>query len=658
MPHSGDQPVHGARHSLGWRHGPLTVAAIVFGLAGVSGLDALGLPRPALIWCVLAAVTMATAWLTWRHRNDVSAAAILAGRAVTPPSRGLTIAAGQLPLAALLGIFGALYTSGIDGLVFVLGLGCGLVIIPILLAAPLRRSQAVCMPDFIGLRYGGLWPRRLAIVVLTLAGLLVAAAELTAIGVVSERVAGVPFQLAVVASAGAALALAWAGGQSAAARLQRLLIMVLAAALLTPLILLTFRIGLPVAQLGYGPALAEIADLEQGLLRRALAEARSLRPHLVPFLATDILNQFGIALGLMLGTAALAHVTSGVFEASTPKSARWSFVWAVAILVLLLTALPGLAALTKLEILQTISRGARLDALPPWIFDWGRLGVVRVCGVAAIDIDTVTAACRKIARHPGQLRLQDLAVDAEFLLLALPRITGLGFALTTLLAAGLLAAVLATLPALLLSVATLTAQHGPVRPADVAQAALRPESHHPLGILLPITAATAAALAIARPADMLTLLVWGSAVAAAGLFPALWLGIWWRRANAAGAVAGMLTGLGSMLLYVLATRYFAPQFHALFAGLTDVAPAAQRRFADLQQVLATAAPGPAREAAAAALDIHAQRIAGWFGVRGIAAALFAVPAGLLALVLASLVTRAPAAELRERLALWRRPPRR
>jgi Na+(H+)/acetate symporter ActP len=145
----------------------------------------------------------------------------------------------------------------------------------------------------------------------------------------------------------------------------------------------------------------------------------------------------------------------------------------------------------------------------------------------------------------------------------------------------------------------------------------------------------AALVAVLRPTDMLSLIVWGAAIAAAGLFPVLGLGLRWRRINAAGAVAGMATGLAVAALYIAGTRFLAPEFHALFAGLSDASDSAQRRFLDLQQA-AFAARGPERAAARAALEAHAQRIGGWWGLKPAGAALIALPVAFLATVLVSL----------------------
>lgn len=621
---------------VAWR--PLLVAggALAAGTAVVAGFDALGVPRAGLVAVALLTMFAAAAWLVGR-------ASATAPPAATSLGLGLAIAGRQLPLALILGAFGALFALGLDGAVFVLGPGAGIALATLLLVTTFARSGATSVPEFVALRYGGVWPRRLAAVVLTLTCVLIAAAELTAVGHVASRLAGVSFELAVAAGAVLGLGLALSGSGHGLRRMQAVLASIVALVLVViVMVVVTDRLGLPLGPFGYGAAVSEIASLEQQLVRRALADARSLKPYLSAYLTHDMLNQLGIALALMLGTAALS-IAGGqaVPAASSTRGARRAHLTAFIIVALLLSALPALAALARLELLQIVAKGTRLDALPGWLIEWGQLGVVRICGVAAIDTETVVAACRKIARHPGQLRLQDMALDAELMLLALPRMTGLAFALTVLLASGLTAALLASLPAALITGAQLwwPKEHGHVRVPTVAVSSV---------------AILAALIASARPADILTLLVWALALASAGLFPVLWLGVWWRRANTAGAIAGLLTGAGLVLLYVLGTRYAAPQFHTVFAGLADVAPAAQRRFADLQQALNVAAPGPARDAAAAALDVHAQRIAGWYGVRGIAAALFALPTALAALVLVSLSTRAPSDDIRRRMASWRK----
>jgi cation/acetate symporter len=165
---------------------------------------------------------------------------------------------------------------------------------------------------------------------------------------------------------------------------------------------------------------------------------------------------------------------------------------------------------------------------------------------------------------------------------------------------------------------------------------------------LPYAIAAAALLlagiaATTRPGSLLEIATASFTIAAAGLFPPLLLGLWWRRASAPAAAVAMIAGLAVCLHYLLATRYLAVGFFETWAWLSSAGPMGREIFGELKNAWVEAAPGPARDAAWAALDAHAQGIANWWGIRGLAAILLALPVGLAAMILISLVVphRAP-----------------
>jgi Na+/proline symporter len=137
---------------------------------------------------------------------------------------------------------------------------------------------------------------------------------------------------------------------------------------------------------------------------------------------------------------------------------------------------------------------------------------------------------------------------------------------------------------------------------------------------------------------MLTVATWAFTLAAAGLFPALVAGLWWRRANAFGAAAAMLVGLAVAVFYLVGTRYFAVSFFEVWGSLSSTGPTAREIFGELNEAWIAAAPGAAKDAAWAALEAHAQTIANLWGTNGLATALLALPAAIVALVVVSLAT--------------------
>jgi cation/acetate symporter len=174
-------------------------------------------------------------------------------------------------------------------------------------------------------------------------------------------------------------------------------------------------------------------------------------------------------------------------------------------------------------------------------------------------------------------------------------------------------------------------------------------------MLLVIVALAAAAAAQTRPADILSMVAWAFSLAAAGIFPALVLGVWWKRATTAGAIVGMILGFGACLYYLVGTRYFAVTFHEMWSWLGTATKAQLDTYASLKQAWMTAADPTAKAAAWTKLDAHAQNIASWWGVRNISAALFGLPVGFLSIWIVSLLTPAPSKEVQDMVDATRRP---
>src|SRR5690606_189015 len=136
-------------------------------------------------------------------------------------------------------------------------------------------------------------------------------------------------------------------------------------------------------------------------------------------------------------------------------------------------------------------------------------------------------------------------------------------------------------------------------------------------------------------------------LAAAGLFPALVLGVWWKRTTGAGAIAGIIAGFGVCLYYLLGTRYGAVGFVDMWSWLSSATPEQLARFAELKAAYAAASGEEAQLAAWKALDGFAQTIANWWGVKNLSAAAFGLPVGFAVMVVVSLMTRAPSKEMQD-----------
>jgi cation/acetate symporter len=310
----------------------------------------------------------------------------------------------------------------------------------------------------------------------------------------------------------------------------------------------------------------------------------------------------------MVGTASLPHVLMRYFTTPSVREARKSVGWSLLFIFLLYFTAPAYAAFAKLEVYQHVI-GASMDALPQWIYTYGNLGLVQVCGVDATTLDAIRAACQTTGSADGILALQDLKINNDVIVISTPEIAGLPYVIAGLVAAGGLAAALSTADGLLLAIANALSHDiyykmvDPNAPARRRLVVAR--------ILLVVVAVFAAWVASTKPADILSMVAWAFSLAAAGNFAALVLGIWWKRTTATGAVAGMVAGFGICLFYLVMTKYGGMPLWPI-PGLTD-------------------------------------------GIQNISAAILGLPVAFIVTVVVSLMTPAPSREMQDFIDEVRRP---
>jgi Na+(H+)/acetate symporter ActP len=295
--------------------------------------------------------------------------------------------------------------------------------------------------------------------------------------------------------------------------------------------------------------------------------------------------------------------------------------------------LPPLAVYNRIGVEQTLLKGIETAAVPESLAEASSLGWVKICDQNFDTATQLAAACAKESGQRGFIRLQDLAFTTGGFVVAAPSISGLGSYLQyPLLLAVLLAALLAG-NALIAGTVTADAEvrmdrsQQPMR-LDARAAALG------IGLLLAATI-----LATATSINSALLAAEGFALLAAGVFPALVLGLHWRGMSAAGGIAAILVGSSVAALYMLGVHLWPVEFFRVFGGLSDAGPAAAKRFADLDVALQAASDPDARTAAEAALSNYAAGIANWGGLKPAAIVLLAVPAGLIAGIVGSLIWR-------------------
>ncbi len=254
------------------------------------------------------------------------------------------------------------------------------------------------------------------------------------------------------------------------------------------------------------------------------------------------------------------------FTTPSVREARQSVAWSLLFIFLLYFSAPAYAAFSKLEVYTNVI-GRDLTAIRPWIFNWGELGLIQICGKNAASIDAIVAACKAIAGHPGVVRLQDFIINTDVIVLSTPEIAGLPYVISGLVAAGGLAAALSTADGLLLAIANALSHDVYYKMIDPNAPTVR--RLMVARVLLLIVAVVAAATAATKPGDILAMVGWAFSLAMAGNFPALVMGVWWKRATATGAVCGIIAGFGLCLFYLVTTRYF-PGAGVKYFGMTSL----------------------------------------------------------------------------------------
>ncbi len=686
-------------------------------VAVLAVLEQIGVPDRVLGYLFVGFTILVYAIIGVLSRTAQVSEYYVAGRKVPAFYNGMATGADWMSAASFVGMAGTLYALGYDGLAFVLGWTGGFVLVSVLLAPFLRKFGAYTVPDFLAARYNGNLVRLLGVIVLVACSFTYVVAQIYGTGIIASRFLGLDFTVAVYAGLAGILLCSMLGGMRAVTWTQVAQYIVLIVAYLVPVVILSAKnYGIPIPQLTYGQALQDITAREQEIVAQGLNVANTLKPHIVPFLTYDKLNYFALILCLMVGTASLPHILMRYFTTPSVRDARKSVAWSLLFIFLLYFTAPSYAAFAKLEVYTNVI-GQSLDQLPAWISTYSNLGLVKIYGVTlqglassigavkaaiaagAVDtasvaatlqskgligelaawstlVDPVKAVVFEAVKANAAVTAQDifnpaihaaataagnttnllghsgLSIDNDVIVLSTPEIAGMPYVIAGLVAAGGLAAALSTADGLLLAIANALSHDIYYKMVDTNAPTARRLTV--ARILLLCVAVLAAYTASTKPADILAMVSWAFSLAAAGLFPALVLGVWWKRANKWGAIAGIIAGFGICLYYLIGTRYYAVGFYEMWSGLSGASEAAVTKYNDLKAAFEGAAP-EAKAAAWKAFDTHAQTIANWFGVRNISSALFGLPAGFIAMIVVSLLTAAPSKQMQDFIDEIRRP---
>lgn len=546
----------------------------------------------------------------------------------------LGMATDWLSGAMLLGLSGMLFGFGHDGLQWMLGLMSGVMLAGILVTPHMRAAGEVGIVRFIFVRFGnvaGLMARLVA----TAAVALLMAANVRALALAAQvlGLGGVGASASAVLAVAAAFILI-AGAivftPTRIAQLQASAFPLILAAVSMPIVLavLADPVSAP-SHLTYGRTLQAISQAELVLLEQNLADPVTLKAYLRPFTTATISSGLLLTLSLALGLMAMPHLLKRPAGAASGDGASTMPAAALLLILVAVLALPPVAATARLAVLTQLA-GSDVHSPPATLLTLGGLGLARTCGSEAASAEAVIAACAAVGDAPARLRLDDIEITRDAVLLAAPLLNGqpLYVAQTLAVAVGLAA---------LLAIAWLGVS---LRSAtdDVGGSARTGRAVDALFAVL--AAGGGAALVFTSRADIMSLIAWAMALAAGGLAPVLLAGVWSRRATAAAAVLGIVTGAAATTYYIVATQFFPVAFYELWGGLSSAGYGVIADYEAARDALG-AAGAAEREAARMTFDDAARAVANWWGLRDEAAGALGAIVASFVIFLVSLVTPKP-----------------
>jgi cation/acetate symporter len=478
-----------------------------------------------------------------RSRAGTTQEFYVAGKGIHPVANGMATAADWMSAASFISMAGLIGLSynGYGGSVFLMGWTGGYVILSMLIAPYLRKYGKFTVPEFIGDRYYSDTARVVAVVCLIICSVTYVIGQMKGIGVAFSRFLETDYETGLFSGMVIVFFYAVLGGMKGITYTQIAQFCVLIFAYTVPAIFISLQLtGQPIPQLGLGSTLADgthlLQKLDQTLLDLGFQEyTTSVRG--------STLNMAAFTASLMIGTAGLPHVIIRFFTVPTVSAARTSAGWALVFIAILYTTAPAVAAMARLNILQTLQpepgQHLAIEERPEWFRNWERTGLL---GIEDKNRDGLI----QYSADPETNELVKL--DNDILVLANPEIAKLPHWVIALVAAGGLAAALSTAAGLLLAISSAISH-------DLMKRTLMPdisERQELMASRLAMAAAVLGAgyLGLNPPGFAAGTVALAFGLAASSLFPALFLGIFSKRVTREGAVLGMLAGLGVTLTYV------------------------------------------------------------------------------------------------------------
>jgi cation/acetate symporter len=523
----------------------------------------------------------------------------VAGARVPAVMNGMATAADWMSAASFISMAGLISFMGRDGSVYLMGWTGGYVLLALLLAPYLRKFGKFTVPDFVGDRYGSQAARFVAVICAVFVSFTYVAGQMRGVGIVFSRFLDVRVEYGVLIGMGIVFFYAVLGGMKGITYTQVAQYCVLIFAYMVPAIFISMLMtGNIVPQIGFGQ---ELKDGSGFLLDRLDGLSRELGFGAYTDGRKATIDVFCIAAALMVGTAGLPHVIVRFYTVPKVSAARISAGWALVFIAILYTTAPAVAAFARTNLLTTVSEQPYAE-VPAWFTNWEATGLI-----AFDDLNG-----DGLIRYTGGAD-NELVINRDIMVLANPEIAKLPNWVVGLVAAGGLAAALSTAAGLLLVISTSVAH-------DLLKKGLHPEiSERSELIVARVAAGCAVCVAgyfgINPPGFVAQVVAFAFGLAAASFFPAILMGIFSRRMNRAGAIAGMLTGITFTAGYIIFFKFVRPDLNDADHWWLGVSPEGIGAVGMLINfavawMIALVTPPPPREIQALVDDIRVPRGAG------------------------------------------------
>ena len=465
----------------------------------------------------------------------------VAGGGVSPWANGMATAADWMSAASFISMAGIISFAGYDGAVYLMGWTGGYVLLALLLAPYLRKFGKFTVPDFIGDRYYSKNARMVAVACALLVSFTYVAGQMRGVGIVFSRFLEVDITTGVLIGMAIVLFYAVIGGMKGITYTQVAQYCVLIFAFMVPAVFISIQMtGHAIPQLGFGGQVNDgsgvyLLDKLDGLSTQLGFAAYTEG-------SKSLVDIFAITLALMAGTAGLPHVIVRFFTVKRVRDARKSAGIALLLIVILYSTAPAVAVFARTNMIETVSNEPYSE-MPEWFSKWELTGLL-----------TFTDKNHDgIIQYVQDETQNELVIDRDIMVLANPEIAQLPNWLIALVAAGALAAALSTAAGLLMVISA-SVSH------DLIKKIINPnitEKGELMAARLSATAAVAVAgyFGINPPGFVAAVVALAFGLAAASFFPAIILGIFHKRMNKEGAIAGMIVGMVTMIFYILKFKF-------------------------------------------------------------------------------------------------------